>query len=187
ENEFLIVRTPVEGGLAVRLQTDEFIDVRLFTGTHVVEFRTSLLRQFGAPMSYWHLSYPGEVRVATLRAAPRARVDLGAQARGNGAPAAVPVRLIDLSTYGTKAIAPEPLGERGQTLELEFAVPRAHGADARIAVKATIRAIKPVAASGDAPPSHAHGLRFENLSESDQVLLQNFVLQKLNEAPATGV
>ncbi|MFZ5539185.1 MAG: flagellar brake protein [Pseudomonadota bacterium] len=187
ENEFLIVRTPVEGGLAVRLQNGELIDVRLFTGTHVVEFRTSLLRQFSAPISYWHLSYPEQVRVATLRAAPRARVDLGAQARGNGAPAAVPVRLIDLSTYGAKVLAPEPLGETGQTLDLEFDVPRAQGTDARITVKATIRAVKPLAAAGDAPPSHTHGLQFENLSESDQVLLQNFVLQKLNETPATGV
>jgi c-di-GMP-binding flagellar brake protein YcgR len=187
ENEFLIVRTPVEGGLAVRLQNGEPIDVRLFTGTHVVEFRTSLLRQFSAPMSYWHLSYPEAVRVATLRAAPRARVDLAAQAQGNGAAAAVPVRLIDLSTYGAKVLAPEPLGERGQTIELAFDVPRAQGAEAKIAVKATIRAVKPIAATDDAPPSHAHGLQFEHLSESDQVLLQNFVLQKLNETPATGV
>lgn len=186
EPEYLIVRTPAEGGLAVRLQNGEPLDVRLFTGTHVVEFRTSLLRQFSAPISYWHLSYPQDVRVTTLRAAPRTRVDLGAQAHRNGA--AVLVRLTDLSALGAKVLAPEPLGERGQTLELAFDIPRGpQGATAKIAVAATIRGIKPLAAAGDAPPSYAHGLQFENLSESDQVLLQNFVLQKLNEAPAAGV
>lgn len=187
ENEYLIVRTPAEGGLAVRLQTGETLDVRLFTGTHVVEFPTSLLRQFSAPISYWHLSYPEDVRVITLRAAARARVDLGAQANRGGA-AAVPVRLADLSALGARVLAPEPLGERGQTLELAFDIPRGpQGATAKIAVAATIRSVKPLAAAGDAPPSYAHGLQFENLSESDQVLLQNFVLQKLNEAPAAGV
>lgn len=187
ESEYLIVRTPAEGGLAVRLQNGEPLDVRLFTGTHVVEFRTSLLRQFSAPISYWHLSYPEDVRVTTLRAAPRTRVDLGAQATRSNA-AAVPVRLTDLSALGAKVLAPEPLGERGQTLELAFDIPRGpQGVAAKIAVAATIRGVKPLAAAGDAPPSYAHGLQFENLSESDQVLLQNFVLQKLNEAPATGV
>lgn len=188
ENEFLIVRTPVEGGLGVRLENGTPIDVRLFTGTHVVEFPTSLLRQFGAPISYWHLSYPKEVRVATLRAAPRARVELGAQAHRDGAPDPVPVRLIDLSAYGAKVLAPEPLGERGQTLRLEFEIQRAaQGAAAKIAVSATVRGVKQIASADKAAPNYAHGLQFENLSEGDQVLLQNFVLQKLNDAPATGV
>jgi c-di-GMP-binding flagellar brake protein YcgR len=185
ENEYLIVRTPAEGGLGVRLQNGEPLDLRLFTGTHVVEFSTSLLRQFSAPISYWHLSYPEEVRVTTLRAAPRARVDLDAQANRNGA--AVPVRLTDLSALGAKVLAPEPLGERGQTLELAFDIQRGpQGATAKIAVAATIRGVKPVATTGDAPQSYAHGLQFENLSETDQVLLQNFVFQKLSDAPNAG-
>ncbi|GAB4483910.1 MAG: hypothetical protein OHK0044_33350 [Burkholderiaceae bacterium] len=176
------MRTPVEGGLGVRLENGTPIDVRLFTGTHVVEFPTSLLRQFGAPISYWHLGYPEEVRVATLRAAPRARVE-------RGAPDPVPVRLVDLSAYGAKVLAPESLGERGQTLRLEFEIQRAaQGAAAKIAVSATIRGVKQIPSAGDeAAPNYAHGLQFENPSEGDQVLLQNFVLQKLNDAPATGV
>ncbi|MCX8113559.1 MAG: flagellar brake protein [Burkholderiaceae bacterium] len=187
EGEYLIVRTPTEGGLAVRLQNGEPIDVRLFTGTHVAEFRTSLLRQFSAPISYWHLSYPEDVRVATLRAAPRTRVNLDAQV-GRSSAEAVPVRLIDLSALGAKVLAPEPLGERGQKVELAFEIPRGpQGAAAQIAVAATIRGVKPLPAAEDAPPGYAHGLEFDNLSESDQVLLQNFVLQKLNETPATGV
>src|SRR5882672_2234472 len=56
--EFLIVRTPVEGGLAVKVQNDEPFKVRLFTGVHVVEFETAVKRQFAAPAFYWHLGYP---------------------------------------------------------------------------------------------------------------------------------
>ncbi len=187
EPEYLIVRTPTEGGLAVRLGNGEPLDVRLFTGTRIVEFRTSLLRQFAAPISYWHLEYPADVRVTTLRAAPRIRVELDAQASRDGA-AAVPVRLIDLGALGAKVLASEPLGERGQTLQLAFDIPRAaQGAAAKIAVSATIRSVKPLAATGDGDAHYAHGLQFENLGESDQVLLQNFVLNKLNEAPAAGV
>lgn len=187
EPEFLIVRTPSEGGLAVRLDNGVILDVRLFTGTRVAQFQTSLLRQFSAPLSYWHLSYPQDVRVTTLRAAPRTRVDLAAQASRDGA-AAVPIRLIDLSAVGAKALAPERLGERGQTLQLAFDLPRGTGdAAAKITVAATIRAVKPVAADGEQPQSHAHGLQFENLSDGDRVLLQNFVLQMLNDAPASGV
>ncbi len=188
ENEYLIVRTPTEGGLGVRLQNSESIDLRLFTGTHVVEFATSLLRQFGAPISYWHLSYPEEVRVTALRAAPRARVDLAAQARRDGAPDAVPVQLVDLSAAGARVLAPEPLGERGQTLELAFEIQRApQGGATKIAVAATIRGVKQLAGSDDAATRYIHGLQFESLSDSDQVLLQNFVLQRLNEAPSASV
>jgi len=188
DGEYLIVRTPKERGLAVRLPNGESVDVRLFTGTRVVEFCTSLLRQFGAPIAYWHLSYPEEVRVTTLRAAARARVDLSAQARCNGAPAAVPVRVIDLSASGARVLAREPLGEPGQSLQLEFDLQRApQGATEKITVEATIRGVKQLAGADDAAPSCAHGLQFETLGASDQVLLQNFVLQKLNEAPSTAV
>jgi c-di-GMP-binding flagellar brake protein YcgR len=187
ENEYLIVRTPAEGGLGVRLQNGESIDLRLFTGTHVVEFPTSLMRQFAAPISYWHLSYPEEVRVTALRAAPRARVDLAAQVRRDGAPEAVPVRLVDLSAVGARVLAPEPLGERGQTLELAFDIQRTPQAAAtKIAVAATIRGVKQLAGADEAATTYAHGLQFEKLSEADQMLLQNFVFQRLNEAPSAG-
>lgn len=125
--------------------------------------------------------------MTTLRAVPRTRVDLVAQATCSGT-APVQVRLTDLSAFGAKVVAPEPLGELGQTLELAFDIPRAaQDAMAKIAVAATIRSVKPFAAAGDAPPSYAHGLHFDKLGESDQLLLQNFVLQKLDEAPDAGV
>jgi c-di-GMP-binding flagellar brake protein YcgR len=182
EPDYLIVRTPVDGGLAVRLANGEVLEVRLFTGVRVVEFGTTLLRQFGAPISYWHLAYPQSVRVVTLRAAPRARVELDAQAQCAGSPA-VPVRLADLSAQGARVLATQPLGEPGGALELVFELPRGAGT-AKIAVNATIRSVRSQAAAGET--RYVHGVHFDNLSEHDQIVLQNFVLQKLNDEPAAG-
>jgi c-di-GMP-binding flagellar brake protein YcgR len=107
--------------------------------------------------------------------------------RRDGAPEAVPVRLVVLSAVGARVLAPEPLGERGQTLELAFDIQRTPQAAAtKIAVAATIRGVKQLAGADEAATTYAHGLQFEKLSEADQMLLQNFVFQRLNEAPSAG-
>ncbi len=185
--EFLIVRTPVEGGLAVKVQNDEPFKVRLFTGVHVVEFETAVMRQFGAPASYWHLGYPANVRISTLRAALRAPVDLAARATCEGQPTPADVRIVDLNVLGAKILAPSVLGERDASLQLEFALPMGvDGEVVQLSVAAQIKAIKAIERSGDDAPKHAHGVKFQNLGERERLVLQNFALLRLNEVRADG-
>jgi c-di-GMP-binding flagellar brake protein YcgR len=187
EQQYVIVRTPLEGGLRVAAENGERLKVRLFTGTHVAEFATSVLRQFAPPTSYWHLEYPASVQAVTLRAAPRARVDLPVHVRSAASADLVEARLVDLSTSGAQIVADRALGERDGVVTLSFAVD--HGADAQtvdLAVSASIRAVRPLAANGDAPSAYAHGVQFDTLGERERILVENFVLNRLIEGNAAA-
>jgi len=186
-HEFLIVRAPVQGGLAVKVQNDEWFKVRLFTGVLLAEFETAVTRQFVAPASYWHLGYPAVVRISTLRAALRAPVDLAARATCDGQPAPAEVRIVDLNELGAKILAPSVLGARDASLQLEFTLPTGiHGEVVQISVAARIKAIKTIERSGDNTPAHAHGLQFHAVGEREKLLLQNFALLRLSEVRADG-
>jgi len=185
--EFLIVRAPVQGGLAVKVQNDEWFKVRLFTGLLLAEFETAVMRQFGAPASYWHLGYPANVRISTLRAALRAPVDLAARATCDGQPAPADVRIIDLNELGAKILAPSVLGERDASLQLEFALPIGVNSEVvQVSVAAQIKAIKAIEPSGGNAPAHSHGVQFQNVGERERLVLQNFALLRLNEVRADG-
>jgi hypothetical protein len=187
-HEFLIVKAPVVGGLAIKAQNDEWLKVRLFTGVFLAEFDTSVQRQFVAPVSYWHLAYPEAVRISMLRAARRAQVDLTAHVDGEGQQSAHEVRLVDLSELGARIVAPSALGEPGSVIRLGFSLPRSINGDSTpVSVAARIKAVKLTAGEGDTPSTHAHGVQFEDLGESDRLRLQNFVLLRLNDGRARGV
>jgi c-di-GMP-binding flagellar brake protein YcgR len=187
DGQYVIARTPVEGGLRVTAENGEPLKVRLFTGTHVVEFATTVLRQFGPPVSYWHLEYPAAVDTVTLRAEPRARVDLPVQVRSAGAPDPVAARFVDLSSSGAQVIADRALGDRETVVELSFSVDAgADGAKGTVAVSARVKAVRAMPGAPDSAPGYAHGLQFENLGENDRIVLQNFVLNRLYDGPAAG-
>jgi hypothetical protein len=185
EGEYLIVRTPTEGGFAMSLANGEWLKVRLFTGTRVAEFDTALQRQFGAPVSYWHLQYPQTVRASILRVVPRVRVELPVQVVSGDAPVAA--RIVDLGEHGAQIVAAQPLGERDGHVQLRFGVPTgSDGADVAMSLKATIRAVKPLPAGAPEQTEYAHGVRFDNPNDQDRLMLQNFVLQRLAAMPSDG-
>jgi hypothetical protein len=181
-HEYLIVKTPFENGLAVRAQIDEWLKVRLFTGMHLVEFDASVLRQYGTPAWNWHLAYPSVVRVSTLRATQRATVRLEGHAHIAGASDPVAVYVLDLSDLGARIQAEVPLGERETSLRLVFSVPVAGAPEpAQMAIEARIRSVRELPAKTDAAALYAHGVQFENLRDTDRLILQNFVLHRLND------
>lgn len=178
ENEFLIVRTPVDRGLSVRMQNGEWVKVRLFTGTDVAEFDVGLQRQFSAPISYWHLDWPAHVRLIPLRAVRRTPVDLAVQVQTEGA-GSQPARCTDLSVRGAHLTAPQPLGESDATIVVCLELPRNGGGDTeKVSLTGKIRSVKAVAENGGQPAHHSHGIQFADVSERDALLLQHFVLHR---------
>lgn len=187
ENDYLIVRTPTESGFAVPLRNGDRLKVRLLAGTHVVEFETVVLRQFHAPISYWHLEYPATVKTKTLRAAPRAKTDLPAQIQSTGAAAAVEARIVDLSSRGAQVVTTQPLDETSGAVQLDFEIPRGRSGDKlRISTSATIKVIKPKAADDNGGGQLRFGVQFDALGEQEELLLENFVLQQLNKQLSGG-
>ena len=178
-DEFLIVRTPIEGGLPLRLQNGDVLKARLFTGTDVVEFDTAVARQFGAPAPYWHLGYPDQVRLISLRAAPRMPVDLPVQVRTGAAAAQQPGRFTDLSALGAQVVTAQSLGDPGADIVIAFSLPRNGGSPpVELSVAAKIKSVKPLPDAGDGVTGCAHGVQFDNLDERAAMLLQNFVLAR---------
>ena len=184
-HEFVIVKAPVQGALKLRVQNDELLKLRLFTGVHLVEFDTSLLRQFAAPLSYWHLAYPAVVRISTLRAAQRVAVDLPVRVEHGAEPSPCDARLVDLNELGAKVAASNALGETGSAIRLAFTIPAGVNAEPlEVSVSAKIKAVKVVAnaAGGQgAAQTFAYGVQFDGLDEQNKLILQNFVLLRLND------
>jgi c-di-GMP-binding flagellar brake protein YcgR len=183
-DEYVIVKTPTESGFSVPLQNGEPMQVRMFTGTHVAEFETTLLRQFRAPVFYWHLEYPAAINLIGLRTAPRVRMDVTGRAQLSSPQESCDVRVLDVSADGGQIVGPDNLGKKEMVLALT--VPLGQDADGKpneVSMNATIKTLKPLGAEGNAPARCSYGLKFEFSTEVDQLRVQNFVLQRLHDEP----
>jgi len=185
ERDFVIVRAPMEKGFAVPVANGEWVKLRLFTGTQVVEFDASVQRQFGPPLSYWHLTYPERVRTSTLRGAARVPANLAVQVGRDGA-AAVEARIVDLSLLGAQIVGDEALGAIDERLQLEFALPHNGDPPPTIRAAAMLRSVKTVPAAGETPARHAHGVQFVDLAEADKATLQAYLLVQLGGTAGRG-
>jgi len=184
--EFLIVKAPTESGLAVKVSNEEWLKVRLFNGIHLIEFDTTVRRQFVAPLSYWHPAYPTVVRTSTLRAAQRVRVDIAAHVETDGQPSLAEARIVDLTELGARIVAPAPLAAAESSIRIAFAVPLgSEVAPLQLSISAKIKSVKIVEGSPGAQ-FHAHGVQFDGLQEREKLILQSFVLLQLNEVFADG-
>jgi c-di-GMP-binding flagellar brake protein YcgR len=170
EDEFLIVRRVVDNGAPVPLVMGDTVTVRLFTGTDVAEFASTVQRVFGASFPYLHLDYPAQVRALTLRAEPRVAVDLPAVATIEGREGDLNVRVRDMSSRGARVQAPSSMGAVGTRLTLR--VSAAEGEDAPAATfAAELRSLRPMAA--EAPDGAcACGLKFDDLTDEQHAFLR---------------
>ncbi|MDZ7651349.1 MAG: flagellar brake protein [Burkholderiaceae bacterium] len=171
ESEFLIVRRVVDNGAPVPLVMGDTVTVRLFTGTDVAEFASTVQRVFGASFPYLHLDYPAAVRALTLRAEPRVSVDLPAVATIEGREGDLAVRLRDISSRGARMQAPSSPGGPGTRMTLR--VSAGEGEDAPSAMfAAEVRSVRPM--SADAPDGPcACGLKFDHLTDEQHEFVRD--------------
>jgi c-di-GMP-binding flagellar brake protein YcgR len=170
EDEFLIVRRVVDNGSPVPLVMGDTVTVRLFTGTDVAEFASTVQRVFGTSFPYLHLDYPTLVRALTLRAEPRVSVDLPAVATIDGREGDLAVRVRDISSHGARVQAPSSPGGPGTRMMLRVSVGGAEDA-ASITFGAEVRSLRPM--SADAPDGAcACGLKFDELSDEQRAFVR---------------
>lgn len=170
EDQFLIVRRVVDNGSPVPLVMGDNVTVRLFTGTDVAEFASTVQRVFGASFPYLHLDYPVTVRALTLRAEPRVSVDLPASLTIEGREGELAVRVRDISSRGARVQAPGSPGGPGTRLTLRISA--AEGEDAPSATfAAEVRSLRPM--SADAPDGIcACGLKFDELNAEQHAFIR---------------
>jgi c-di-GMP-binding flagellar brake protein YcgR len=182
QGEFILVKTPMENGLAVLLQDGDRLAVRVFSGVNVVSFDSSVAMNLHNVCNYLHLSYPPSVKAVPLRKAMRVKVALPAQVR----PAAaaddanlIQATLVNLSAYGGLIESKEPCGQANDEIDVSFAFLAQPGnVEAQIKVKATIKSVKTTKAPGpDAADLFTCGVEFGELGASEQIMLQNLVYE----------
>jgi hypothetical protein len=167
EGEFVIVRRPADSDGPVPLVVGDAVTVRVFTGTDVAEFASSVQRLFTGGVPYVHLDFPSAVRAQRLRAESRVAVDLPALAVVDGRDGPVEVRVRDLSLRGARLQVQQPIGAPGTRVTLRIAVEPAEGAAPAVDLPAEVRSSRPLAANAPDGPCVC-GVQFGPLDEARQ-------------------
>lgn len=119
KDEYLIVKIPMENGASIVLNEGDKLTIRVFSGVTVCSFSCSVLRLFGRPLNYVHLSFPDAIQGTSLRTAMRVKVEIPAQLSYRDV-AAVPVFIVNLSVTGALIEAPSMLTPDDEGVALSF-------------------------------------------------------------------
>jgi hypothetical protein len=142
-----------------------------------------VLRIFGRPLHYVHLSFPDAIQGTSLRTAMRVKVEIPAQLSYRDV-AAVPVFIVNLSVSGALIESPCMLtpDDDGVTLSFTLLVqPNKH--QMRVNTRARIQNVsvgKP--SHGNAAQVaeiHTYGVQFIDLEPTHYTLLQNLTYEAL--------
>lgn len=168
-----------------QLMAGKKIIVRSFSGQNAFGFSCAIGRICKDPFKYLHLAFPDHIEGIVVRKAPRVktRIIASVQDGKSGTEDQVSALISDISANGASLDAKQPLGDKGDILNMTFRVPL-HNIDAQLSVKGAIRAMF----SGDtADTSNSslirHGIEFQELQPNDCVILQSMVYQQMIENP----
>lgn len=178
DGEFLIVKTPFENGHYVQIPISERVTLRILSGVDIFTMNCMVKAIFGSPYNYMHLSYPTDIISITLRNAIRAKVNLPVQVQGI-AEAGV---IIDISVTGARIITDKVLGELNERALISFELPmKPTNQHAHIDASITIRSIQQLPCkTNDSPPRFSHGLSFDDLDPTNQIIILNLVYESMN-------
>ena len=183
KDEYLIVKIPMENGAAIVLNEGDKLTIRVFSGVTVCSFACSVLRIFGRPLNYVHLSFPDTIQGTSLRTAMRVKVDIPAQLSYRDV-AAVPVFIVNLSVSGALIEAPSMLTPDDEGVALSFTLlvqPNKH--QMRVNTRARIQNVsvgKPSNGhAADVAEIYTYGVQFIDLEPTHYTLLQNLTYEAL--------
>lgn len=175
--EYLLMKIPFENGLSVPMQGGERVALRVFSGMNVFTFVCYVESVFLSPRYYMHLTFPAEIQTTALRKAVRVKVDLPVQIKGTAECGSI----TDISVDGAQITAGSALGEADAKIALSFTFQiKPTNQDVLIETSATIRNLHELpTAKKDAPARFSHGVSFDEIDPTEQVMLQNLVYESL--------
>ncbi len=183
KDEYLIVKIPMENGASIVLNEGDKLTIRVFSGVTVCSFSCSVLRIFGRPLNYVHLSFPDTIQGTSLRTAMRVKVEIPAQLSYRDV-AAVPVFIVNLSVSGALIEAPGMLTPDDEGVALSFTLlvqPNKH--QMRVNTRARIQNVsvgKPSNGhAADVAEIYTYGVQFIDLEPTHYTLLQNLTYEAL--------
>ena len=169
----------------VQLMGGKKVVMRSFTGQNAFGFSCQIERICKVPYEYLHLSFPEVIQGIVVRKAPRVKARIIATVLGSksGAEEQISALISDISASGVSLDAKQPLGEKGDILNLSFRMPL-HNIDAYLSVKGVIRAIvNNDAADASKVGLIRHGIEFQDLQPNDCLILQSMIYQQMIENP----
>ncbi|MDD5299980.1 MAG: flagellar brake protein [Gallionella sp.] len=182
----LLVTAPATvNGLRLQLLEGETVVMRSFSGQNAFGFACTIERVIKTPYEYLHLSFPDKVEGIVIRKAPRVktRIIAAVQDSKHSAEEQVSALISDISANGVSLDAKQPLGDKGDMLNLAFRV-HLHNIDAYLSVKGIIRAVLSDDADDASTPGFTrHGIEFQELQPNDSVVLQSMIYQQMIENP----
>lgn len=181
-DEYLILKTPLENGVPVGLAEGDKLTIRVFSGVSVCSFAASVLRVFGRPLHYVHVSFPDVIEGTSLRAAMRVKVSLPAQLTCRDQPQ-VPIHIVNLSVSGALIESPGMLTpDNDDGVALVFTLPAPPDRrPTRIEARARVQNVsmgKPSSGGGQ-NEVYTYGLQFVDLEAIHYALLQNLIYEAL--------
>ena len=179
DQEFIMLRVPVDKGWAVVLDEGQTLEVRVFCGVSLYDFETRLQTLLLHPRNYMLLSCPTSIRQTRFRSHERVQCALPvriAQAPAGQAPHAG-FQFQDLSGSGAALVGPQALGEPGQSLrvQLDFHLV-ATDTQEQVLLSAVIQSVQPLRNASGQTTGYHHGIHFEAV-EPRILLLVNELLR----------
>jgi len=173
-NKSVFVSAPIVDDKLAFVREGQMFIVRSFFGKRAYAFPASVIKCLHSPHPYLHLSYPSQVRLATVRRGARAEIraiasiTLGEPERIGAA------TLVDMSIGGTSCVANQVLGEKGESGTVVFKINVAEQ-DHIMTLKAVLRSVT----NSENNSEYRHGFEFFDMTVHERLVISAFVNQIL--------
>ncbi|MFJ7567668.1 flagellar brake protein [Herminiimonas sp. NPDC097707] len=173
--EYMLVRLPRENGTALNFFDGEKVSVRVFSGTAICTFDTSVVKVIHHPLYCLCLTFPVSMQMKRLRREMRIKVALEATVVSAATPVeSHQVALDNLSATGALISTTVPIGEVDEVVTVSFTLPSYDGEEAAlIKMKAKIRNM--VEELNADQRSYMVGTEFVEMDTTDQLMVRNYV------------
>ncbi|MCE2948817.1 MAG: flagellar brake protein [bacterium] len=172
----VLVSHPVVNGAMIYLKDGQPLTVKALRGKYAYSFDTSVLKSQLAPFPYLHLTFPNQVRCASIRKAHRIQLNAVASVGRAGQRARVACNMKDLSIAGTLVHVPRELAVVGTAVEVAFRL-QVSGEPVTFEMPGTIRNARE--ADDSSSRYRACGLEFSDLDRPQRNALQLFIYERM--------
>jgi hypothetical protein len=166
ESEFLMLRVPHENGWVSHVREGMNLEIRLFSGLSIFNFRCRVNNLLLHPRNYMLVSFPKEIHETPMREHKRVLTSLGAEILNSQNIVAnkTDFQLRDISTAGTSVVGPQKLGDIDSSVHLRLRFDlQSTGKCEEVEIVGKIQNMEPIHHSNkqDAHPQYRHGIKFD--------------------------
>lgn len=179
----LVVTTPTVNGKVQLLAEGQRYAVRMLHGSDIQGFVATILSISSKPYPHLHISYPEAIESIAVRNAERVDINIPGLAHNTHDPDSDeywhPILIKDLSLTGMRLESLEPLGRKGEALQLTFQLKVCGGEEQlNLLGKIRNRNLKGTV-NNDDDPRHSTGLSFLQVNRMQEIIVGCHVLEQI--------